>query len=168
MIPGKILAFLQDRGAVAISGTRDANLIPRIQYVSGWEVESDRLTIRCSIPEADIDNLIGSLKDNGQLSLTIEQIGSHETYQFKGNYIGSTPPNGEDLAVHQRIKNRFAKLASQTFGLPEDMGLAVYLLDRVSWFDSGSERSFCRRRALVPATDFFLRRRNNRRKQAPG
>jgi hypothetical protein len=124
MIPGKILAFLQDRGAVAVSGTRDANLIPRIQYVSGWEVESDRLTIRCSLPEADIDNLIASLKDNGQLSLTIEQIGSHETYQFKGNYIGSTPPNSEDLAAHERIKNRFAKLASQTFGLPEDIGLA--------------------------------------------
>ena len=124
MIPGKILAFLQDRGAVAIGGTRDANLIPRIQYVSGWEVESDRLTIRCSIPEADIDNLISSLEDNGQLSLTVEQIGSHETYQFKGNYIGSTAPNGADLAAHQRIKNRFAKLASQTFGLPEDIGLA--------------------------------------------
>jgi len=124
MIPGKILAFLHDRGAVAVSGTRDANLIPRIQYVSGWQVESDSLTIRCSIPETDIDNLIGCLKDNGQLALTIEQIGSHETYQFKGNYISSTPPNSEDLAAHQRIKNRFAKLASQTFGLPEHIGLA--------------------------------------------
>jgi hypothetical protein len=124
MIPGKILTFLQDRGAVAAGGTRDANLIPRIQLVSGWEVESDRLTIRCSIPEVDIDNLISSLEDNGQLALTIEQIGSHETYQFKGNYIGSTPPNSTDLAAHQRIKNRFAQLVSQTFGLPEDLGLA--------------------------------------------
>jgi len=124
MIPGKILTFLQDKGAVAVSGTRDANLIPQIQYVSGWDVESDKRTLRCSIPEAYIDNLISSLDDNGQLSLTVEQIGSHETYQFKGNYIGSTPPNSADLAAHQRIKNRFAKLVSQLFGLPEDMCLA--------------------------------------------
>jgi hypothetical protein len=124
MIPGKILAFLQDKGAVAVSGTRDANLIPQIRDVSGWEVESDKQTIRCSIPEGYVHNLISSLEDNGQLCLTVEQIGSHETYQFKGNYIGSTPPNSADLAAHQRIKNRFAKLVSQTFGLPEDIGLA--------------------------------------------
>jgi hypothetical protein len=124
MIPGKILTFLQDRGTVAVTGTRDANLIPQIQYVSGWEVESDKRTIRCSIHEAYTDKLISSLEDNGQLSLTVEQIGSHETYQFKGNYIGSTPPNSADLAAHQRIKNRFAKLVSQLFGFPEDRCLA--------------------------------------------
>jgi hypothetical protein len=124
MIPGRILTFLQDRGTVAVTGTRDANLIPHIQYVSGWEVESDKRTIRCSVHEAYIDNLITSLEDNGQVTLTVEQIGSHETYQFKGNYTGSTPPNSADVAAHQRIKNRFAKLVNQIFGLPEDICLA--------------------------------------------
>jgi hypothetical protein len=124
MIPGKILTFLQDRGTVAVSGTRDENLIPQIQFVSGWEVESDKRTIRCSIHEAYADNLISSLEENGQFSLTVEQIGSHETYQFKGNYVGSTRPNSADLEAHQRIKNRFAKVVSQMFGFPEDICLA--------------------------------------------
>ena len=89
MIPGKILAFLEDKGTVAVSGTRDRNLVPHIHYVSGWSVEPDRRTIRCSIAEAYKDHLISSLEDNGQFALTVEQIGSHETYQFKGDYISS-------------------------------------------------------------------------------
>ena len=93
MIPGKTLAFLENEGTVAVSGTRDANLMPHIHYVSGWEVESDKRTIRCSINQAYADNLIPSLEDNGQFSLTVSQVGSHETYQFKGNYVGSTQPS---------------------------------------------------------------------------
>ena len=48
MMPGKILRFLEDQGTIAISGTRDANLIPHVHPVSGWEVELDKGTIRCS------------------------------------------------------------------------------------------------------------------------
>ena len=119
MIPGKILAFLADEGTVAVSGTRDANLIPAIHYVSGWDVEPDKRTIRCSIPQA-FTNLISSLEDNGQFSLTIEQIGSHETYQFKGDYVGSTLPNEADIAAHERVKERFANVVNQVFGFPQD------------------------------------------------
>src|SRR2546426_326341 len=103
MIPGKILAFLADGGTVAVSGTRDANLIPAIHYVSGWDVEPDNRTIRCSIPQA-FTNLISSLEDNGQFSLTIEQIGSHETYQLKGDYVGSTLPNEADIIAFELIR----------------------------------------------------------------
>jgi len=124
MIPGKILTFLEDKGTVAVSGTRDANLVPQIQYVSGWEVESDQRIIRCSMHEAYTDNLFSSLEDNGQFSMTVEQIGTHETYQFKGDYVGSTQPTDADLAAHQRIKNRFAKAVNQVFGLPENICLA--------------------------------------------
>jgi hypothetical protein len=124
MMPGKILRFLEDQGTIAISGTRDANLIPHVHPVSGWEVEPDKGTIRCSINQAYLDNLISSLQDNGQFSLTVEQIGSHETYQFKGNYVGSTQPAGADLAAHQRMTNRFAKAVNQLFGVPEDNGRA--------------------------------------------
>ena len=124
MIPGKILAFLEEEGTVAVSGTRETNLIPHIHYVAGWEVESDKRTIRCYINQAYTDNLISSLEDNRQFCLTVTQVGSHETYQFKGDYVGSTEPNHDDLAAHQRIKTSFAKAVSQVFGFPEEMGLA--------------------------------------------
>src|SRR5262245_38951294 len=120
MIPGMILKFLQDRGTIAVSGTRDANLAPHIHYVSGWDVEPDQETIRCSINRAYLDHLFASLEDNGQFSLTVEQIGSHETYQFKGNYAGSAELNDADRAAHRRVADRFAKAVSSLFGYSED------------------------------------------------
>lgn len=120
MIPGIILKFLQDRGSIAVSGTRDANRVPHVHYVSGWDVEPDRQTIRCSINRAYLDRLFSSLEDNGQFSLTVEQIGTHETYQFKGTYAGSAEPNDADFAAYQRITERFAKAVSQLFGYSEE------------------------------------------------
>jgi len=120
MIPGMILKFLQDRGAIAVSGTRDANRVPHVHYVSGWDVEPDQQTVRCSINRANLDHLFSSLEDNGQFSLTVEQIGTHETYQFKGKYAGSAEPNDADLAAHQRMTERFAQSVSLLFGYSEE------------------------------------------------
>jgi hypothetical protein len=120
MIPGIILKFLQDRGAIAVSGTRDANRVPHVHYVSGFDVEPDQQTIRCSINQAYLDHLFSSLEDNGQFSLTVEQIGTNETYQFKGTYAGSGEPNDADFAAHQRMTERFAKAVSQLFGYSDE------------------------------------------------
>jgi hypothetical protein len=127
MIPGKILRFLESEGTVAVSGTRDAGLIPHVHYVSGWEVEADKQTIRCSINQAYTDHLVSSLEDNGQFSLTVEQIGTHETYQLKGNYLGSTEATSGDFAAHLRAKYGFAKAINRVFGFPEDKSKAYIL-----------------------------------------
>jgi len=120
MIPGMILKFLQERGSIAVSGTRDASLVPHVHYVSGWDVEADQQTIRCSINRAYLDNLFSSLENNGQFSLTVEQVGTHETYQFKGKYAGSSEPNDADFAAHRQMTERFAKAVSQLFGHSEE------------------------------------------------
>ena len=120
MIPGMILKFLQDRGTIGVSGTRDVNRVPHVHYVSGWDVEPDHQTLRCSINRAYLDHLFTSLEENGQFSLTVEQIGTHETYQLKGTYAGSAELNDEDVAAHQRMTERFAKAVSQLFGYSEE------------------------------------------------
>jgi len=120
MIPGMILKFLQDRGTIAVSGTRDTQRVPHIHYVSGWDVEPDHQTIRCTINRAYLEHLLSSLEDNGQFSLTVEQIGTHETYQLKGNYAGTAEPNAADFAAHQRMKDRFGKAVNLLFGIPEE------------------------------------------------
>lgn len=119
MIPGMILQFLQDRGTIAVSGTRDANRVPHVHYVSGWDVEPNQQTIRCSINGSYLDHLFSSLEENGQFALTVEQIGTHETYQFKGTYAGSAEPNDADFSAHQRMTARFAKAVSLLFGHSE-------------------------------------------------
>jgi hypothetical protein len=121
MIPGKILAFLEDEGSVGVSGTRDANFIPHIHYVSGWSVEPDRQTIRCCIAQGDAVPPLPWLEDNGQFSLTVEKISSHETYQFKGRFVRFAQPTDADWAAHHRIRDRFANVVSRIFGYPQDL-----------------------------------------------
>jgi hypothetical protein len=111
--------ILAGPGTIAISGTRNANLVPHVLCV-GLGREPDQQTIRCSINRAYLDHLFDSLEDNGQFSLTVEQIGTHETYQFKGNYAGSAEPNDADFAAHRRMTERFAKAVSVLFGHSEE------------------------------------------------
>src|SRR5262249_52838178 len=61
-----------------------------------------------------------SLEDNGQFSLTVEQIGTHETYQFKGKFMGSAEPTDSDCAAHCRVTDRFATAINSLFGLAQE------------------------------------------------
>ena len=131
MIPGKIINFLEQEATVAVAGTRDKHLIPHIHRVSGWSLGPDQQTISCLIPEEYASDLISSLEDNGQFALTVEQIGSHETYQFKGQYVDSRLINEADIAVFERCREQFARIVSVLFGLSEDACGAYILKPRM-------------------------------------
>ena len=121
MITGKIMKFLEDQATVAICGTRGEYLIPHLHRVSGWRVDPDQQTISCSIPENFTKDLISSLEDNGQFALTVEQVGSHETYQFKGEYVDSGPCDEADIVAFEQCRERFGKIVSSLFGLSEEV-----------------------------------------------
>lgn len=106
-LPGVLVQFL-DRASVAIGCTRDRDLIPRIHYVSGWQLDEDQRSIWCFIPAAFTPGLQSSLEDNGHFALTIEHIGPHECYQFKGKYRAMRPSTEHDRAVVARCRERFA------------------------------------------------------------
>ena len=115
MIPEFVLQFLREKGNVAVGGSRNAQLVPHVHFVSGWAVEDDNQTIRCSIPQAFTENLLESLEDNGQFCLTIEQVGTHETYQFKGAYSGTALLEARDMAAYERVKAELAGLLKRFF-----------------------------------------------------
>jgi hypothetical protein len=160
MIPGKILAFLEDEGTIGVSGTRDANLIPDIHYVSGWSVEPDQRTIRCSIAEGHTTHLLPSLEENRRFSLTVEKIGSHETYQFKGEFVHDAQPSDADLAAHKRVRDRFAKVVSRLLG-SRRIYAGLTSLDLVWSSVSLCEKSFFRLPVPALAADSTPRRRND-------
>ena len=119
MIPEVIVLFL-DRAIVAIGGTRDKSLVPHVHRVSGWRCSPDRKTITCLIPEEFTSDLMSSLEDNGQFALTVCEVPSHETYQFKGDYVSSRPSNAGDVTDFERCRQRFAERVASLFGLPEE------------------------------------------------
>ncbi len=120
MIPGIILEFL-NRASVAMASTRDSSRVPHLHHVSAWEVSQDAMEITCFIPSKFNGNLLSSLEDNGQFTLTVEQIGPHETYQFKGDYIDSRPFDETDQSIYEDCRERFVSACLPRFGISEDV-----------------------------------------------
>jgi hypothetical protein len=129
-LPGVIVQFL-DRASVAIGCTRDRDLVPRIHYVSGWQLDADQRSIWCFIPEAFTPGLQSSLEDNGHFALTVEHIGPHECYQFKGRYRSMRPSTEYDRAVVARCRERFASAVTALLSnyASQSQALRRYILD---------------------------------------
>lgn len=118
MIPEEIVHFLET-ATVAIGGTRDRNLTPHVHRISGWAVDLDRRTITCLVAEEFTSDLVDSLEDNGQFALTVCEVPSHETYQFKGQYVGSRATNDADLSVFESCRERFVERMRTLYGFPD-------------------------------------------------
>jgi hypothetical protein len=106
-IPGVLVQFL-DRASVALGCTRDAQLVPRIHWVSGWQLDADPASLWCFIPREFAAGLQPALDGNGHFALTVEHIGPHECYQFKGRLRELRPAIEADRAVVARSRERFA------------------------------------------------------------
>ena len=121
------MRFLEQYANVAFAGTRDRQFVPHGHRVSGWRVGADYRTITALVPELFTPGLIESLRDNGELAVTIEEFPSHETYQFKGRYLHHRPAEPDDLLVVDRIRARFVKSLKPVLAdAPEDV-LRAYI-----------------------------------------
>jgi hypothetical protein len=125
VIPEKIVQFLEQRANVAFAGTRSRDLVPFGHRVSGWSIGAGGRTLTAFTPEPFTADQVESLLDNGEVALTVEAFPAHETYQFKGRYVNHRPARHEDLAIVDRIRERFMKNMRTVFPvLPEGMARA--------------------------------------------
>jgi len=109
MIPGKIVRFLEQYANAAFGGTRDRDLVPYGHKVCGWRVGADQRTMTALVPEGFTSGLVESLQENGELAVVVEEFPSHETYQFKGRYLGHRAVQDDDVEVVDRIRKRFVR-----------------------------------------------------------
>lgn len=119
VIPGIIVDFLE-RATGALAGTRDADLVPHVHRVGGWRVSDDRRSMTCVMAEQLTRHLRSDLEDNGRVTVTIEEIGPHETYQFKGLCLEIRAPDEEERHAFERTRDRFAKVVALLFGIDEE------------------------------------------------
>ena len=108
MIPAVMVNFL-GRASVAVASTRDERLVPRIHFLSGWSVDEDRESVTCLVPASFTDGLDRSLSCRGELAMTAEVIGPHETYQFKGCLVAARPAGPADRDVYESCRRRFVE-----------------------------------------------------------
>jgi hypothetical protein len=78
------------------------------------------------IEERHCDGLAESLADNRMFAVTIEEIGPHETYQFKGDVVETQAPTPADLAVVERARERLVRMIHSIYAIPEPVVLAYY------------------------------------------
>jgi hypothetical protein len=109
MIPPKIIRFLDSQANLAFAGTRDRNLVPLGHRVTGWSVAADGRTLTAMIPESSAASLIEAMLDNGQIAITAEEVGTHETYQLKGRYLSHRPVSAGEIEHVTRARERFVK-----------------------------------------------------------
>lgn len=105
-IPGVILRFL-DRASLAYAGTRDAAMVPHFHWVCGWAAENDSRHLAFFVTAPFPARLLRDVAECPRVALTVENIGPHETYQFKGTFAGSRAPGPGDRAAFERCCGRF-------------------------------------------------------------
>jgi len=109
MIPPKIIRFLEERASIGFAGTRDAKLVPSGPRVPAWHVDQSGRTLTVFIPDVSASRLLEALQDNGRIALTFEEIGTHETYQIKGQYLSHRPVRPAEVDLAGAMRERFAR-----------------------------------------------------------
>jgi hypothetical protein len=127
LIPGKILRFLEQQANMAFAGTRDRNLVPFGNRVSGWRIGSDQQTMTIFIPDESTHRLVESLQHNGELAVTVEAFPSHETYQFKGRYKCHHQALPDDVETVNRIRRRFLKSVKPILNIQADAVINAFV-----------------------------------------
>jgi hypothetical protein len=109
VIPPKIIRFLEERASIGFAATRDRNLVPYGHRVSGWQIDASGRTLTAFVSPSSSGQLVESLLDNGRIAVTLEEVGTHETYQIKGRYLSHRPARPAEIDIAGRTRGRFAK-----------------------------------------------------------
>lgn len=104
-IPGVLLRFLQ-RASIGYAGSRNRDLVPQFHWVCGWSAEPDRSSLAFFVSEPFAARLARDTAECPQLALTIEHVGPHETYQFKGAFAGTRALGPAERAAFEACRER--------------------------------------------------------------
>jgi hypothetical protein len=77
--------------------------------VCGWQVDGAGRTLTIFVPQVSEAPLVGALLDDSPIAVTIEEVGTHETYQIKGRYLSHRPVLPAEIEIANRARERFAR-----------------------------------------------------------
>jgi hypothetical protein len=83
--------------------------VPHLHWVCGWAAEPDPAELAFFLAKPFTKLLLRDVAVCPRLALTMENIGPHETYQFKGDFAGSRAPGPAERAAFERCRERFVR-----------------------------------------------------------
>jgi hypothetical protein len=85
IVPDPIVQFLQGP-VVSYVGTRNEKLRPHVQGTAGSFGASGSDTVTFFLPEVESEQTLDNLRRNGQLSFTVADGPTHQSFQLKGRF----------------------------------------------------------------------------------
>ena len=124
-LPDKIISFLKNAiGGTA--GTRSASLEPFAHTLSSWYYVESTGMLELSFSEGHSHQLLANLEDNGEIAVSLAEMPSHESYQFKGKFIESRACSAEDIKIFEAKNLGFIEKVVTMFGVPREIAEKLY------------------------------------------
>jgi hypothetical protein len=93
--------------------TRCADNRPMVGRALGCRVSADRRRIAVFLSESREGSLLGCLRENPAIALTVSRPTTHETLQFKGKVVEIAPASADDRSAMEMYAQSFVdELAS--------------------------------------------------------
>lgn len=115
MIPLKFVEYLRGPYALVL-GSRDATLFAVCTYAFGCVVEADTDTVTVFVPNAIAGPTFENLAANGRAALLVGHAEKHETYQFKGTYLGARSTTEHEQAIQKVHQSRLGPYFRREWG----------------------------------------------------
>jgi len=131
VLPEKIKHFLKS-ATFGVAGTRNESLEPFAHVTSGWQYDEVSGNLACYFAKVNSVNLLETLESNGDFSVSIVEMPSHETYQLKGKFIGSHACSPEELDHCQKFRNDFTKKSGAKYKVVQNVAEIIFSVPSIT------------------------------------
>jgi hypothetical protein len=121
MIPNEVFEIMHDQPMAGHLGTRDKKLATIETMIWGIKIHDDKQTITVYIPEKASAKQLSNLNDNKKVSVFISQPLSHQSYQFKGEFISNHPATDDDHKIVNNYVDCLYEKYFKLFGYPREI-----------------------------------------------
>ena len=119
MIPQEIVDFIHN-SQVGYIGTRDENLVPLLRANWGTDVNDTKEVMIVYVVQAQYEQMLKNLSDNGRVSLILVEWPSHRSYQFKGQFLEAREMTLDEVVFQQQYREKYIALITE-LGYPHEM-----------------------------------------------
>ena len=112
--------FISRKRFSLMLGTRNNDLQPALQRAFGVKAADDFSQISFFIPKALSEKTLANLKANGRAAGTAVDAATHQTLQFKGEFVSSHDCTESDMQEFYANMTGFGALIEQFYG-PEGL-----------------------------------------------
>ena len=129
MIPQEVIDFIHS-SHFGYVGSRDESMAPTVRRCWGTTVNDTKEVMIAYVVQAQYEQMLKNLNDNGRVSLTLVGWPSFRSYQLKGQFLRARAMTPDEVAFQQQYRENPMSIIREDYGYPSEMAeLYVYHAD---------------------------------------